>query len=63
MIDDGYDWYREHCVIKADTESEAKKFLLVYVDYNLKGEKFIVDSQTIITKAIDEPIIYNSWNR
>lgn len=60
-IDYNYVWYEEHCVIKADTEDDAKEFFMSYMERKLQGERFIVDKVTI-TKAPDKPIIYDSWN-
>lgn len=59
IIDNGYDWYKKVCIIKADSKEEALKILNTEIGSKLKGDRMILDKYTEITECDNNVIIYN----
>lgn len=59
IIDDGYDWHKKVCVVKADSKEKALEILDVEIGSKLKGERMILDKYTEITECDDNVVLYN----
>lgn len=61
IIDDGYAWHRQICIIKAESKETALEILHTEVGLKLKGDRCILDKYTEITECDNDVILYNSW--
>lgn len=61
IIDDGYDWHKQVCIIKAESKEIALEILHTEVGLKLKGERVILSKYTEITECDNDVILYNSW--
>jgi len=59
IIDDGYDWYKRVCIIKADSKEKALELLNAEIGSKLKGERMILNKYTEIAKCDNDVILYN----
>ena len=59
IIDDGYEYHKKVCIIKADSEEKALEILHTNIGSKLKGERHIVDKYINITKCENEIILYD----
>ena len=59
IIDDGYDWYKRVCIVKADNKEKALEILYTEIGSKLKGERTILPKYTEITECDNDIILYN----
>ena len=61
IIDDGYEWHKRVCIIKADNEEQALQILYSEIGKKLTGEMHFIDEYTKIVKCDNNTILYDGY--
>ena len=65
IIDDGYAWHKQVCIIAAENGHKANEIFHNEVKNKLSekynGNRIVLDEYTVITKCDNNIVLYNSW--